>query len=260
SPGYGERWGQHWLDAAGYADSEGSQGADPVYPDFYRYRDYVIRAHNADKPYDRFLLEQLAGDELADYARLPRLSPEEADPLIAPGFLPPGIDPTVSPETIFPVDRYQVLADTVEIVSSSLLGLTLRCARCHSHKYDPVSQRDYYEFTAIFAAAYAPEEWIKPTERFFPLADAGAQEGARRHNAALDAKLAPVQKQLKDLTEEFTTRLFEQKLAKIVPQSERSAVRKAIQTPVEKRNEAQRQLAVRFEAQLQVEAKELPET
>src|SRR5262249_25950497 len=136
SPHYGERWGQHWLDAAGYADSEGSQGTDPVYPDFYRYRDYVIRAHNADLPYDRFLLEQLAGDELVDPAA--PAGQAWADPLIATGFLRTAIDPTVSPELNFPADRYQVLADTVEIASSSLLGLTMRCARCHSHKYDPI--------------------------------------------------------------------------------------------------------------------------
>src|SRR5262249_35258935 len=149
---------------------EGSAGADPIYPDFYRYRDYVIRAHNADKPFDRFLLEQLAGDELADYAHVPVLAPEAADNLIATGFLRTAIDPTVSPELKFPIDRYQVLADTVEIVSSSLLGLTMRCARCHSHKYNPISQGDYYEFTALFAAAFAPQDWLRPPARFLPLA------------------------------------------------------------------------------------------
>jgi Protein of unknown function (DUF1553)/Protein of unknown function (DUF1549)/Planctomycete cytochrome C len=258
SPRYGERWGQHWLDAAGYADSEGALGADPIYPNFYRYRDYVIRSLNNDKPYERFLLEQLAGDELVDSKRLSKLTPELADNLIATGFLRTGIDPTVSPETNFPSDRYQVLADTVEIVSSSLLGLTMRCARCHSHKYDPISQRDYYQFTAIFSAAYSPEEWVKPPERFLVLADAAEQEEARRHNAAVDAKIAPLQKEVKDLTQTFTARLFEQRLAKLVPEPQRQPVRKAIQTPAEKRNQVQKDLAAKFEAQLQVDAKELP--
>ena len=83
SPRYGERWGRHWLDVAGYADSEGAVGADPVYPLVYKYRDYVVRAFNADKPYDRFLLEQIAGDELVDYRRSPTMTPELIDNLVA---------------------------------------------------------------------------------------------------------------------------------------------------------------------------------
>ena len=162
SPRYGERWGQHWLDSAGYADSEGSASADSVYPLVYRYRDYVIRSLNADKPYNQFLLEQIAGDELEDYRTVPRMTPQLQDQLIATGFLRTCIDPTTSPETNFLSDRYQVLADTVEIVSSSVMGITLRCARCHSHRYDPIPQRDYYRFTAIFAAAYSPGDWVKP--------------------------------------------------------------------------------------------------
>jgi hypothetical protein len=257
APRYGERWGQHWLDAAGYADSEGALSTDPVYPDFYRYRDYVIRSHNADKPYDRFLLEQLAGDELTDYAGLPELTPEVADNLVATGFLRTGIDPTVSPETNFPSDRYQVLADTVEIVSSSLLGLTVRCARCHSHKYDPISQRDYYQFMAIFAAAYAPHDWVTPPERFLVLTGTTEQEAIRKHNAGVDARLKPWQNELKDLTQSFTTRVFEQKLAKL-PEQIRNDVRKAIQTPVDKQDEVLRYLAAKFTEQLHVDPMELP--
>jgi hypothetical protein len=207
SPHYGERWAQHWLDAAGYSDSEGSQGTDPVYPDFYRYRDYVIRAHNSDLPYDRFLLEQLAGDELVDPVAVSGADPNTADPLIATGFLRTAIDPTISPELNFPSDRYQVLADTVEIVSSSLLGLTMRCARCHSHKYDPISQGDYYEFTALFASAYAPQEWLKPTERYLALVSAAEHEAIKAHNAAVDARIAPLKKELNALPIAFSTRI-----------------------------------------------------
>ncbi|MCP4815909.1 MAG: DUF1549 domain-containing protein, partial [Planctomycetaceae bacterium] len=87
SPRYGERWGRFWLDLAGYADSEGKRSADPLRPFAYRYRDYVIRAFNKDKPYDRMLLEQLAGDELADYENAKVITPELEDNLIATGFL-----------------------------------------------------------------------------------------------------------------------------------------------------------------------------
>lgn len=206
NPHYGTRWGQHWLDAAGYADSEGSAAADGIYPLLWKYRDYVVRSVNTDKPYDRFLLEQLAGDELYDYRRLPRMTPEHEDSLVATGFLRTGIDPTTSPETNFLIDRFKVLADTVEIVSSSLMGLTLRCARCHSHKYDPLPQRDYYRFTAIFAAAYSPYEWIKPRDRFLELGGTRDREALKAHNVGIDKQVAMIKAQIAQLTETFRAR------------------------------------------------------
>jgi hypothetical protein len=206
SPRYGERWGQHWLDAAGYADSEGSASADTVYPLVYQYRDYVIRAMNADKPYDRFLLEQLAGDELEDYRAMPRLTPKLQDNLIATGFLRTCIDPTTSPETNFLYDRYQVLADTVEIVSSSLMGLTMRCARCHSHKYDPLPQRDYYQLTAIFAAAYTPNDWVKPRQRTMEMAGIEDRKEIVKFNATINNQIHPINLRVAALTKEFQKR------------------------------------------------------
>ena len=128
SPRYGERWGQHWLDAAGYSESDGGDGFDPVRSEFHHYRDYVIRALNSDKPYNRFLLEQLAGDELEDYLHAKEFTPALADNLIATGFLRTCVDPTDRPVHNFPPDRAQVLADTVQVVDSTLLGLTLGCA------------------------------------------------------------------------------------------------------------------------------------
>jgi mono/diheme cytochrome c family protein len=201
SPRYGERWGQHWLDAAGYADSEGSASADTIYPLVYQYRDYVIRAMNADKPYDRFLLEQLAGDELADYRIVPRMTQGLRDNLIATGYLRTCIDPTTSPETNFLYDRYQVLADTVEIVSSSLMGLTMRCARCHSHKYDPLPHRDYYRFTAIFAAAYAVNDWVKPQQRTMEVAGVEDRRAIAEFNATINNQIHPVNLKIAALDE-----------------------------------------------------------
>ncbi len=135
SPHYGERWGRHWLDAAGYADSEGGAANDVVRAWAFKYRDYVIRAFNSDKPFDRFLHEQLAGDELAGPIG-GDLSPAQTELLTATGFLRMAADGTGGDSS--PEVRNQVVADTVKIVTSSLLGLTVACAQCHDHRYDPI--------------------------------------------------------------------------------------------------------------------------
>jgi len=165
SPRYGERWGQYWLDLAGYSDSEGGQNADRIREHAWRYRDYVIRAFNDDKPYDRFLLEQLAGDELADYENAERITPEINDNLVATGFLRMAADGTYAPITSFVPDRLELIDDQIEIFSSALLGLTIKCARCHSHKFDPIPQRDYYRLAAIFKGASDEHDWLPPDRK-----------------------------------------------------------------------------------------------
>ncbi|MGE3780731.1 MAG: DUF1549 domain-containing protein, partial [Pirellulaceae bacterium] len=142
APQYGERWGRHWLDAAGYADSEGYQDEDAVRPDAWKYRDYVIEAWNADKPYDRFLVEQLAGDELVG-RELKNLTPAEVECLTATGFLRMAPDGTAASGTDQDVARNEDMAKTIEIMSTSVMGLTVGCAQCHNHRYDPISQEDY---------------------------------------------------------------------------------------------------------------------
>src|SRR5262245_16072067 len=122
SPHYGERWSRHWLDLAGYAESQG-HFADPVRPFAYRYRDYVIRSFNADKPYDRFLIEQLAGDELVDHEQAKVVTREIMDNLVATGFLRMAPDGTNPPELNSVSERLDVIADELEIFSSSVLGL-----------------------------------------------------------------------------------------------------------------------------------------
>lgn len=234
SPGYGERWAQHWLDAAGYADSEGSASADQLWPLAYRYRDYVVRSLNSDKPYNRFLLEQLAGDQLANYAQIDRMTPELRDNLIATGYLRTCIDPTTSPETNFLIDRYQVLADTVEIVSSSLMGLTMRCARCHSHKYDPIPLRDYYRFTAIFAASYSPYEWVKPLERYVVLAGKQDLADIARFNAGIKKQIEGVNRELLTLTDSQGEIFLRTRLSEISG-TERGALEQALRIEYAKR-------------------------
>ncbi len=138
SPHYGEKWGRHWLDLVRFAETN-SYETDEAKPHAWRYRDYVIRAFNADKPYDRFIREQLAGDELPDGG---------AEGLIATGYYRLGIWDND------PADRelalYDQLDDLVATTGQVFLGLTVDCARCHDHKIDPISQRDYYALLSFF--------------------------------------------------------------------------------------------------------------
>jgi hypothetical protein len=139
SPHYGEKWARHWLDLARYADTNGYEG-DEIRHHAWRYRDYVIRSFNADKPYDRFILEQIAGDELW---------PDNSDALIATGFLRNG--PWDARAFDRAVQRNDFLTDVTDTTASVFLGLTLGCARCHDHKYDPIPTKDYYRFQAFFS-------------------------------------------------------------------------------------------------------------
>jgi hypothetical protein len=162
SPRYGERWGRFWLDVAGYSDSEGVQHADSVRANAWRYRDYVIRAFNDDKPYNRFLTEQIAGDELSDYRNVDVVTDEIYDNLVATGFLRMTPDGTWANITNFVPDRLDIIGDEIEVLSSAVMGLTFKCARCHSHKFDPILQRNYFGLLAIFKGALDEHDWLKP--------------------------------------------------------------------------------------------------
>jgi hypothetical protein len=145
-PSYGERWGRHWLDLVRYAESNGYE-RDAAKPFAWRYRDYVIRAFNSDKPFDRFVLEQLAGDELPN-------DEVSADTLVATSYyrLGPWDDEPADPKQ----DRYDQLDDIVITTSEVFLGLTIGCARCHNHKFEPLSMHDYYRMVAIFEPLQRP--------------------------------------------------------------------------------------------------------
>ncbi|TMQ29471.1 MAG: DUF1549 domain-containing protein, partial [Planctomycetota bacterium] len=141
SPHYGERWGRYWLDVARYADTKGYVFFEENdYPWAYTYRDYVIRAFNDDLPYDRFVLEQLAADQLP-------LGPDQR-PLTALGFLTLG--------GRFMNNQQDILDDRIDTVTRGLLGLTVACARCHDHKFDPIPSKDYYSLYGIFASCTEP--------------------------------------------------------------------------------------------------------
>jgi cytochrome c553 len=197
SPRYGERWGRYWLDLAGYADSEGGVSADPIREVAWKYRDYVIRALNEDKPYDRFLLEQIAGDELLDYENAPVVTQEMVDNLVATGFLRMGIDQTGSRTMNFVPERLGVIADAMTIVSSGVMGLTIGCARCHSHKYDPLPQRDYFRLKAVFQGALDEHDWLTFKNRKLEVGTPQQRERVRTVNPPLAAELKRLEARLK---------------------------------------------------------------
>jgi hypothetical protein len=185
SPHYGERWGRHWLDVARYADTKDGVlmfGDDRVRPYAYTYRDYVIRALNADTPFDQFIAEQLAADHL-----------DNAEPwrLAAMGFLTLG--------RMFDNNVHDVIDDRIDVVTRGFLGLTVACARCHDHKYDPIPQRDYYSLYGVFASSEAPLE--------LPLIDRPEGLGGF---AEFEKKAAPKRAELQKMLETQFTLLSEQ--------------------------------------------------
>jgi mono/diheme cytochrome c family protein len=260
SPQYGERWGRHWLDAVGYTDTS-KIDLELEKIDYnegiWRYRDYVIRSFNEDKPYGRFITEQLAGDELVDWRAAPKFTPEIIDLLTATGFLRNTQDVTDFDQYGIE-ERYKVLFMVMDTVSSSLLGLTLNCARCHDHKYDPIPQRDYFSLMSIFMSAYNPDDWLKPKVRYLPDLSKKDQEEIALHNFELDRPAAELNKQLTELRRPYEQSLFESKLS-AVPESLRSDVKAALETPADKRNEVEKFLVKKYGEMLKVSPEEVNE-
>jgi hypothetical protein len=244
SPHYGERWGRHWLDAAGYADSEGHE-EDLVRPHAWHYRDYVVRAHQNDMPWDQFITEQLAGDELAGLTQenaAQRIhEPGARDRLTATGFLRMAPDPTGGTVADAGLARNQVVAETVKIVSTSLIGLTVACAQCHDHRYDPVSQEDYFRLRAVIEPVYDWKHWRNPAQRLVSLYTPEERQQAEKIEAEakqMDAeRVAFATKRLEEI--------FAERLAK-VPEADREAVRTARETAEGQRTPPQQQLLKQY--------------
>jgi hypothetical protein len=233
SPRYGERWGRHWLDVAGYADSEGYAAEDAVRKDAFKYRDYVIRAFNGDIPFDRFLVEQLAGDELVKQP-FKDLNADEIDRLVATGFLRMAPDGTGSPGIDLAVARNQVMADTLKIVSTTLFGLTVGCAQCHNHRYDPIPQVDYYRLRAVFEPALDGKNWRVPAARQVSL----YRDADRAKATQIEVEAVKVEQERLKKLQEYIAATFEKQLAKL-PEPLRVPVRQAHDTPPEKRTPEQ---------------------
>lgn len=264
SPQYGERWARHWLDVAGFTESAGILNEDKALPLAWRYRDYVIRAFNSDKPYDRFLQEQIAGDELTNYWTAfendHRLPDDVVEGIIATGFLRTAADPSrpdfKSIKNAAAQYFYPTMFDTLQIVSSSTMGLTVQCARCHSHKFDPIPQVDYYRMQAIFTTAYRPDNWIPQMNRRLHIASKQEKEAAAKKNAEIDASVKKLKAELATLKSTFITRVFDNGLAEL-PVEVREDVKAALIAKQDTRTEIQKYLAEKFEKKLRPQGKEL---
>jgi Protein of unknown function (DUF1553)/Protein of unknown function (DUF1549) len=215
SPHYGERWGKYWLDAAGYADSNGYFNADTDRLLAYRYRDYVIRALNRDLPFDQFVREQLAGDELAGFVPGGEASPQIAELLEATHFLRNGQDGSGesdgNPDEVR-VDRYTALESAMQNTFSSLMALTVQCAKCHDHKFEPLTQQDYYRFQAILYPVFDLERWVKPNDRFVLAPLPGQRELWEQQKRQLDEEFTRLQTEFTAWAREYRPRdevLFE---------------------------------------------------
>ena len=240
SPHYGERWGRHWLDVAGYADSEGYTNDDRVRPDAYRYRDYVIRAFNSDLPFDRFIQEQLAGDEMI-VGPLKNLGPHQVQKLVATGFLRMAADGTGSNPTDADVARNQVVTDTIKIVSSALLGLSVGCAQCHDHRYDPISQVDYYRIRAVFEPGYDWKAWRNPGQRRVSL----YSDAQRAVRAEVQKEIDVVNKEKNAKQQKYIQEALEKEYARY-EEPLRGEMRKAKATPGDKRTDKQKALLKKY--------------
>jgi hypothetical protein len=212
SPHYGERYGRMWLDVARYADSAGFE-YDMHRPNAWRYRDYVVSSFNDDKPYDRFLIEQIAGDEMDGRTN---------DSLIATGFLRMG------PRVLFrekdnPERRYDYLDEIIGTIGKGTLGLTVNCARCHNHKFDPISQKDYYSLEASIFGYVETEVPLAPKAE----ADAYLAKNAEisRKIAALNDAIADIERPYRDALQlDRIKRKFSEQIVRVVlkPEGERT--------------------------------------
>ena len=259
SPSYGERWSQPWLDAAGYSEIRGrGVGGQTVFfaDGIWRYRDYVIQSWNQDKPYNRFLTEQLAGDEMVQWRDAETFTPEMKQMLIATGFLRLASDWT-APNNNGDLDaapiRHQVLNDTLEILGTNLLGLTLQCAQCHSHKFDPVSQADYYQLRALLTPAFNPQNWLDYVHRFQYEVSPKAHQRIIARNTEIDAEVTEFKKQIDDLRATFEPRARSAKLNQI-PEPIRADTEAALSKSEDGRDAIQKYLVEKLGPLLEVKS------
>ena len=234
SPEFGVRWGRHWLDVAGYAESDGGSGNDTRRPNAWHYRDYVFESFNQNKPIDQFLREQLAGDELIG-GKPNTNDPRHVELLTATGFMRMAPDPTQSSNSL--ADRNQAAADAVQVIGSSTLGLTVGCAQCHDHKYDPIGIDDYYRFRAIFDPVFPLQKWQQPSAR---LVDVTSAEN-RKKAEEIEARAKEMDAAIQEKKTELAKTIQAAKLSD-VPEEVREETLKAVLAPAKDRTERQKEL------------------
>lgn len=265
SPHYGERWGRHWLDIAAYADSNGYFNADSDRPLAWKYRDYVVRSIQQDKPFDRFIQEQVAGDELVGYVRGGDITPEMIEPLVATGFLrtaPDGTGESDGNPLEVKVDRYTVIEGTVQQLGAAFLGLTLQCARCHEHKFEPIKQEEYYGLQAILRPGLDPEAWLKPAERILTVGTRAERELNEKAIQQYDRDHKTLTEALEGLTAPFRRQWISEGIRNL-DEAQRKPVREAWEKAEKERNDAMKALikshASLFEPTVAVLAERFPE-
>jgi hypothetical protein len=227
SPHYGERMALKWLDVVRYADTNGFE-LDAERPQAWRYRDYVVDSFNRDKPYDRFIREQIAGDELY---------PGSHEGLVALGFLRAGARHVVGGNQDLEQNRQEDLTEMVAAVGSAFLGMTVQCARCHNHKFDPILQADYYRLQAVFAAT----EFQDTVE----IASNAEKRDYEDRKKAFEAKLKPITDEIAAIEKPYRERLRAVRLETLSP-----ALRAVLDIPKEQRSPEQKALAKDAESQI----------
>src|SRR6266581_60721 len=226
SPRYGEKWGRHWLDLVRYGDTSGFE-QDPYNLEAWRYRDYVIKSFNDDKPYDRFVKEQIAADEFY---------PDEPEARVGTGYYRVG----TNRDMLFKVEDVNVvekLTDYVDTTSQVFLGLTVGCARCHDHKFDPIPQRDFYRMQAIFAPAVNDRVFLEyNAARFYDLSA-----------VTREYKLRQIGEQIDRIEKPYRQQLVDAKIAKLAPEAQT-----VLKLEPEKRTPEQQALATQSENAIKV--------
>ncbi|MFN0112279.1 MAG: DUF1549 and DUF1553 domain-containing protein [Blastocatellia bacterium] len=236
SPRYGERWAQHWLDVVRFGETNGFE-LDADREQAWRYRDYVVNSLNADKPYDKFLVEQIAGDEL---------DPDSFEMRVATGFLRAGPQHVVSGNLDKAELRQEWLTEVMFGVGNGIMGLTVGCARCHNHKFDPIPQSDFYSLQAFFAASDNYDYRLPTKERPGKDLEAAFQAATRTHKE----KLQPIQDQIAAIEKPYKEQLKAKKLAALEPVFANALAKDDKQrTEEEKRlaKDAQRMLSVQWD-------------
>ncbi len=234
SPQFGVRWGRHWLDVAGFAETNGPEASDGARPHVWRYRDYVVNAFNESKPIDQFFIEQLAGDELVQ-GEVDLQSEEHLERLTATGFLRLAPDRTKTENSL--EQRNVATAEALKTISSSMLGVTVGCAQCHDHKYDPIGIDDYYRFRAVFDPLFPLEKWRHSDSQ---LVDFTTQE-VLDEEARIEARAKEVEDEITQRRNAHGKKIQDLKLAD-VPESDRDATRQAVLSEPSKRTEKQNEL------------------
>lgn len=234
SPQFGVRWARHWLDVAGFAETNGPEASDGDRPHVWRYRDYVVDAFNESKSVDQFFVEQLAGDELVE-GNVDLQNARHFQLLAATGFLRLAPDRTKTENSL--EQRNNATAEAVKTISSAMLGVTVGCAQCHDHKYDPIGIDDYYRFRAVFDPLFPLQNWRQPGSQ---LVDFTTQE-VLAEEAEIEVRAKAVEDDIQQRRNAHGKHIQELKLAD-VPEADREATREAVLTEPGKRTDTQNEL------------------